>query len=710
MRTPSRFLAVSLATVIAAATACDGEDAKPPEDVPTAQCALDLNVDTTKAPTLTPGTAASGILCPAFDQDYFAFDVATAGTIATVSVSMSTRLSNLDPAYRIVREDGTPSGGPTPFSGEDPDSIPPTDFSTSHRLAEPGRYYVLVFDARSVDDGFDVLNPYSVTVDLVADPDGNEPNNDDDTATVVPVDGTATTGQIATSGDEDWYAIDAPAGAQIADVVVTANADSAVEHEALLVGPDGTSQLIGGLLDDDSVAGSLSRRLRVRVEGGARSYLVVRDSSGINADLGADASYSLEVTVLGNPDGNEGATGNDTAETATSVVTGTSLTAVLATTGDQDAYRIRGPGSVSASNPSVLIVEVDATGVSSSFRPQLTVLGVDPEQATNEQACVASCAACDQDRCKNPRLQRFIRGAGFRAAYPLRDTRDVIVVVNEFGDDAFQDPTYTIRFQVIDDPDPGEAGDDYLIPNLEFAGFSNGAQLAQQFDESIARARPLTTTFPTTLPIVDVPEPVPGIQEEFTTTVDCSAPGAADQTVTATGRLSYDGDRDYFSVDVPAEGYWGLDFRYSISGAATTPVELTMFVHTPAAVVANTLEAENTQGFCNITSLEDQGSVVGPVPCPAGSICVDQSCWSESTTNPTFSNQIFPQANECSFISVVDRGNRPVILEVTDNGVNDFDTSLTYTFELTIRCGCPTACNDDPNSNIERCQGVAAPN
>jgi hypothetical protein len=419
--------------------------------------------------------------------------------------------------------------------------------------------------------------------------------------------------------------------------------------------------------------------------------------------------------VLTNPDTNEGAQGNDTAATATTVTSGASFTGVLATTGDQDAYRIRAPAGTTRANPGVLIVEVDAQGVTSSFRPQLTILGADPEASV--LTCTATCAACDQDLCKEPRLQRFIRGTGFRSAYPLRDTRDVIVVVNEFGDDAFQDPSYTIRFRVIDDADAGEVGDDYLVPNLEFAGFSNDGTLAQQFEASIARARTLTTAFPETLPTIDVPTPLEGLPDAFKTTVDCSAPGAADQTVTATGRLTYDGDRDYFSVNVPAEGYWGLDFRYSASGPSTTPVELTMFVHTPerspfssTTVISNILEAEKTKDFCNITSIEDQPDVVGPVPCDPGSICVDEQCWAESTTNPTFSNQIFPQGDECSFVSIVDRGNRPIILEVTDNGVNDFDSDLTYTFELTIRCGCPTACNDDPSSDIERCQGVAAPN
>ena len=693
-----------------AVAGCDPEKVPPLPPPPAAQCELDLNVDTAGATAVTAGTAVDGILCPAFDQDYFAFDVDTAGTIVSISLSMATRITPLDPAYRIVKDNGAAEGEGTPFFAEDPDEAnQQTDFTASHRIEVPGRYYVVVFDARAADDAFDVANPYTVTVELVTDPDQNEPNNDGDAASIVAIDGSVITGAVATIGDEDWYAIDVAAGARIVDALVTANVDSAVVHEAVLIAADGTSEVLGGLVDvvdedDDAV---VSRRLRSRVAGGARSYLVVRDRDGSRSDLSATGAYTVTIRVLDNPDVNEGATGNDDVTTATRVASGAELTASLASTADQDVYRIA-PGTFSAAAPGVLIVEVEVAAVDVTvFRPQLTILGEDPERDAPGQACVAGCAACDQSVCKNARLQRFIRGPGFRTAYPLRSNKEVVVLLNEFGDDAFQLSSYTIRFEVIRDPDVGERGDDFLIANLEFAGFANGADLARQFEESTPRARPLTTTFPAVctgeagdsvgcLPIIAVPAPIDGIDPDLTTTVDCSAAGAGDQTVTASGRLSYDGDRDYFRVDVPDEGYWALDFRYSATGPANTPVELAMFVHA-GNVIANTLEAEQTQGGCRDSS-----------ECPVNSICVDNGCWAESTTNDTFSNRVFPASDECSFVSVADRGNRPLILEVTDNGINDFDTNLAYSFQLTIKCGCPTACNIG-GGLADRCQGVSAP-
>ena len=689
-------------------TGCDPEITPPPPPPPPAQCELDLNVDTAGAATLTPATAVEAVLCPAFDQDYFAFDVVDPGTIVSIDLSMATAITRLDPAYRLVKDDGSAEGGPTPFAAEDPDDVSPTDFTASHRIEEAGRYYVVVYDAGVADDGFDVVNPYSLTLTLATDPDTNEPNNTDDTATVVPVDGTPVTGAIGTNGDEDWYAIDVAAGARFVDVLVTANADSDVVHEAVLFGSDGTSEILSGLVDvaDEADETVVTRRLRIRVAGAERSFLRVRDSSGARSDLSATGSYTVEIEDLTNPDVNETASGNDDAATATRVTSGAELTASLATTADQDTYRIAA-GTFSPASPGVLLVTVEMAAVDvTKFRPQLTILGENPEANAAGQACVAGCAACDQNVCKSARLQRFIRGPGFRTAYPLRSNKEVLVVINEFGDDAFQLDGYTIRFEVIADPDPGERGDDFLIANLEFAGFANGADLSRQFNESKPRARALTTSYPPVctgdgdpagcLPMIDVPAPVDGIDPDLTSTVDCSAAGTGDQTVTATGRLSYDGDRDYFSVNIPAEGYWALDFRYSASGAANTPVELAMFVHA-GGVIGNTLEAEQTQGNCRDTS-----------ECPVGSICVDNSCWAESTSNPTFSNRVFPAAGECSFVSVADRGERPLILEVTDNGINDFDTALTYSFQLTIKCGCPTSCNVG-GGLTDRCQGVAAP-
>lgn len=693
--------AMGLMIAACAMTGCpppaeDGTE-PPPEDQ---ECELDLNFDTAGAEALTAAGASAtgtGVLCPAFDQDLFAFEVTEPGTIVSIAVTMSTPLTRVNPAYRIVKDNGTPEGAPTPFSGSDPakSAGEATDFAAAHRLDEAGRYYVLIADAAFVDDAFDIANPYTVTVTLGPDPDANEANNDELTATPLSS-ATATTGQIATTGDEDWYAVTVPAGAKILDLTLESDPASPITHDVQVFAADAQTSVIGGLASDDGpVVGRSSLRLRSRVAGGAVTFIRVKDSTSSQASLDATAAYTLTATIIDNPDANEGAPGNDTAATATRVTSGASLQASLASTADQDVYRVTPGAAVSRTNPGVLIIGVTIDGVDvRTFRPQIQVLGVDPEASETQQRCNATCGLCDQNVCKKARLQRFIPGGGYQTAVALRDTRELLVLVNEFGDDAFQEGAgYTVTFEIIDDPDPLE-GDDVLIPNLEFAGFENDEDLERQFEDSKARARPLTTTYPADLPLVPVPSPIPGIPAEFAQMVDCNAAGTGPQTVVAEGRLTYEGDRDYFKIDVPPEGYWALDFDYEITGQSTTPVELTLFVRANDGLIANTLEATQTQENCLDT-----------VDCPDGSICVDEACWSESDSNPTFNDHVFPDTGECAFVSVVDRNDRPLYLEVVDNGINDFDVDVQYRFTLTIRCGCPPSCN----LGAGNCQGAPAP-
>jgi hypothetical protein len=691
----------ALAAAIVVITGCPQPDPAPTDPPPSTQsCALDLNFDTTGALPLVDG-AGSGVLCPAFDQDLFAFDVAEPGTIVTVSLSMSTALSRVNPAYRLIRDDGTAEGAPTPFAADDEDRSAgePTNFSASHRIEEAGRYFVLVFDRQFVEDAFDISNPYTVTVALAPDPDVYESNNEPPTAT--PLDSNVPLiGQIATTDDEDWFVIELPAATPILDLRLSAVADDDLVHEVQVYAEDAQTVVIAGvaIVDEDDPAKE-ALRLRTRVSSAATAYVRVKAQDGRTASAAPTASYSLTLALLEDPDENEGVASNDLATTATRVSSGTTLSAVIASTADQDQYRLS-PGARSRTTPGVLIVGIEFDDVDPrdplGFRPQVQVRSVDPEASENAQRCSAACSLCDQDVCKEVRLQRFVSASGFRTAFPLRDARDVLVIVNEFGDDAFQEGAgYSITFEVIDDPDAGE-GDDVLIRNLEFAGFANEVELALQFRNSRERARVLQTTYPDDLPLIPVPEPSDQSSAANLRMVDCNAPGTEPQTVVASGRLTYEGDRDYFRVDVPAEGFWSLDFESALTGAASTAVELTLFVRAGENLIANTLETVRTQAACRATT-----------DCPAGSICVDRQCWAERDDNLTFSSQLFPDpaADECAFVSVFNRNQRPLYLEVVDNGINDFDVDVTYRFELTIRCGCPAACDSRPGT----CLGAPPP-
>lgn len=727
-----------LLACVAAAAACpppppdDGDDAGPAPE-----CEIDTSLDLDSTVPIEIGAPIDGFLCPQRDADFYAFAVAEDDSIVTVRLWMDTNLTATEPSWTLLAEDGAAVAesvsDTTRTAGEAP------DVTASHRVDVAGAYVLRVADVEGLDTGFDVVNPYHLQVDVAPNPDANEPN--DDAATAVVVAPGEVVGVIATTGDQDWYAVRVEAPGQVLDVRAQAAAESGVQHEIEVIGPDGVLVLdvqpFAPDPDDEDVVGA---RIRAPASGaqGTLYYVLVHDDDDVDAQLDADVGrYTLTVAVVADQDPQEAALRNDEPATATAATSGATFTAALATRGDQDLYRVAAPATTTRANPSVLLIEATMPALPEGLRPQVRVLGLDPEEDDED---LPGCGACGGDgvclpydggRCGAARLQRFVDGATLRTAYALRDDRPVYVAVSDVGDDAFMESgTYTLTVTVVDDPDPGEAGDDYLIPNLESAGYANEGDLSDQLERSKPRARDLgagdippacpsdeDTGAPEGLPdggfvdggAVDAPAclaivPVPeqsGPQRAYTT----ACAGESD-TFTLTGRISYEGDRDWFVFDVPAEGYWALDFTYDVS--TTTPVELTFFVHTVESLIANDLVAAEVPGAPEPCSANATGDDADDA-CPDGSLCVDRRCWVEQTANAGFADAVFPAGDECAFVHVndarADDGTRPIFVEVTDNGINDFDLEMQYTIDVRVRCGCPATCD----GSFNECQGVAPP-
>lgn len=744
----------------------------PPEEIPPGvdsgpdqACPIDLLYNEENSQDIDLDQDLEGYLCPAFDEDWYRFEVPGSGAskILTVTMSMQTALSNAEPAYRIMNEDGTPTG----LSGQHPNRSAgeAVDFSISHAI-EPGTYFLVVLDAEGLDDRFDNDNPYSFSLAVDDDPDGNEPNDNADEATPATA-GMQASGLISTTGDEDWYAVTIDNDAQILDVVAAAPLD--VEVDLMLEAIEGATgtvlQRIKLLPDDTASPTELTARLRVGVAGspGAQFYLRVYDELGEKANFDpATGTYTLDIAVEADPDPQEAGGRNDTTDTATVANTnGTpvSFTASLSAANDQDIYSVPVSG-VAVGDPKVLIVNLTVSGgVPDQIQPQVRVLAHDPElddgsleacpceaEASPDnpipleppQFCLATGSA--GDRCGELRFQRVVNDrTTFSFGYPLRNNRTVYVSVNDFGDDEWQETNdYSIELNVVNDPDPGETGDDYLIPNLQTASYDNSEDLGRQAYESRPRARdisvpmrgscPLPGAAPsscdhdglvgtggtggTTLdggpgpdggfivvdggaaqpadcdPVIAVPAPIDG-SPQCPYYVECSGQS---YTVTGTGRLAYQGDRDWFTFDMPAAGYWSMDATYTTS--TSTPVELTFFVHGGDSLIGAWLEANKVQDGCDSSA-----------DCPAGTTCIDNKCWEDIDNNPAATNSVFPaEADQCLFLHVND--SRPVFVEIADNGVNDFDPNMEYSFSILIECGCPESCG---GGTFDSCQGVTGP-
>lgn len=724
-------LASASSFVLAFACVCEPPPPPLPDAGPGEQCQVDLLYNADTAAPLSLGETQDGLLCPALDADFYRFTVPSAGSVVRVHLWMDTHLTPVEPGYSLLNGEGLPTG----ITNRHPNRSPGerVDFEGSHRLEDAGDYIVVVQDVEGFEDRLDITNPYHLSVEVVADPDGNEPNNDADEATPATAGGTVT-GLIATTGDEDWYALPVEEDARIVDVTARAPVDIGVDLVVQLIGPDAFTVIGSRALVEEG--GERGARLRTGVSGapGDVFYLRVFDESGAKAQIDeALGTYELAVEVIADPDAQEVGGRNDTIATATPAGTlPATFTGAIASTADQDIFQVNPPGNTSASNPRVLVVTLTATGeVPDVVQPQVLVFGHDPERSTGQ---LEPCPCTQEINPNNPvpneppqfclprnatdlacgevRYQRVLNDrTTWTFGYPLRNARPVFVSVNDFGDNAFQESGgYTLELSIISDPDPGERGDDYLIPNLQFPTYDNSDEISTQRSRSRPRARDISqpflplcsdlelpdagpdpddggTTTPTEPCMEEAPVPTPGEGGQVGTYVVCDG---QDWTVQGSGRLAYQGDRDWFRVDVPAAGYWALDFDYAVDRA--TPVELTFFVYGDDDLISAWLDADQVGGSCQ-----------SALDCPASSVCIDGRCWADTDANPAFASHTFPGPGQCSYLHVND--GRPLFIEVTDNGINDFDPDMTYSFSLRIRCGCPAVCD----GGFGACQGVAPP-
>ncbi len=105
-----------------------------------------------------------------------------------------------------------------------------------------------------------------------------------------------------------------------------------------------------------------------------------------------------------------------------------------------------------------------------------------------------------------------------------------------------------------------------------------------------------------------------------------------------------------------------------------------------SALAGSTLIGAEETGGCR----EEQG---GQNACAAGSICVDERCWTDGATNIGVTDTFGDGPEECVVMLHTVNVEAPVYVEIVDNGINDFDLDTTYTLDVTIRCGCASACD-----------------
>src|SRR5204862_502809 len=83
----------------------------PPDPPPEGQCDIEANAPLNRgvdsADPLELDTIVQGTLCPQRDNDGFRVVVDAPDSVIVVTLSMATNITNIEPAYEIVLDDGT---------------------------------------------------------------------------------------------------------------------------------------------------------------------------------------------------------------------------------------------------------------------------------------------------------------------------------------------------------------------------------------------------------------------------------------------------------------------------------------------------------------------------------------------------------------------------------------------------------------------------
>ncbi|MBJ6761098.1 hypothetical protein JGU66_10015 [Myxococcaceae bacterium JPH2] len=450
MRTHARLLPVAL--LLAAACSSGGGEPPPPEN-PTV---VDLCNSRDEALTLPdcelkPGQPLDRFLAlegdvKGGDQDWYSITIpanANARTLVHItgaylasSTAVNLTLNLLEPGADgkdrslVMKKDVPGQGQPQPV-----DIILP--------YAKGGtRLLLLVQDSPSNPSrpNFDARNPYRLTVEVVEDPDTNEPNDTTPTAIPLAAQGAVLVGTqhgyLSTQGDVDQYSFPLTAG-KIAYVRVTAPDQGFMPNYRLSYELRRPGAL--GKESEDQVSpkvhpGVLATARKVKDPGTwtlvVKGYQAGTDKEAPQGDL--RQPYDVEVRVMDEEDKQDQNGDNDVAERATlltmdgttpgSVGATLTFTGRLGYTADADWYAVRLP---SASAPSVLryrVVPQSGGANSGRFEPLPLPQGVFPDREVlvltqvvtgtglpaQRTACVTDPVACPKGYSENPSARALV--------------------------------------------------------------------------------------------------------------------------------------------------------------------------------------------------------------------------------------------------------------------------------------------------------------
>lgn len=408
-----------LPLALLALTACP-----PPPDSPDggtepiADVCNDLNEALTSPDCkLKLGESLQGYISVAGDQDWYSVglpDTVGPRTLVRVQAGYAVPSTAVNLAVNVLREDGQRSLG-RKVDSHGSGAPRPVEFIIP--FSEPNaRLVLLLSDEPAVPSrpNIDVRSPYSVRVDVLENPDVNEPN--DTTPTALPlasqggsVQAGTITGYIATAGDVDRYSFSVAAN-QVGWLRVSAQPLSPPTPFRLsyeLLAPDGT-RVAEDQAPNNVVAVNLSTARRLKQAGTwqlvVRAYRRATDPVAPEGDL--RQQYTVEVRTMPEEDASELSSNNDTFATARVQTlpnnpgnASVSFTGRLAAVPDPDWYAVEVPASSQHTVLRYSLVVPPSTGrfppLSGLVDRQLRVLTRVPGTDTEaRQACLSQLSAC----------------------------------------------------------------------------------------------------------------------------------------------------------------------------------------------------------------------------------------------------------------------------------------------------------------------------
>ncbi len=261
----------------------DGEEVVESDDP---RCETDDSRDTDTAVDLAMDESASGFICPRLDMDWYAFELGSGDRLLSVSSEMSSDISAVELTYAVYPKSDT----------ETAVAVPAADGSAEVHCLEPGDYYLVLRDQGN--DNEDIRHDYTLTLSSQPDPDGAEPNNQMENASVIQ-NGATVQGYIACQGDRDWYALEVAQG-NVLGIHLTSE-PTAYQPTLQLLSADGNI-----LAERINAAGAIEATaidvFHVLLATGPY-YIVVSDNDHKEAD--PSVSYTLSVEAVADQDTHE---------------------------------------------------------------------------------------------------------------------------------------------------------------------------------------------------------------------------------------------------------------------------------------------------------------------------------------------------------------------------------------------------------------------